>query len=257
MARTSSDLPRMQNQSRARAPLDRGLNLVGQAVDNAVKSDQAVEAADDAAVRPDRAGQALQSERQRGAAQPRLCLRHEGARRAEARLRRPVFLASARSGGDPDRPEARRRHHRRRAAARHHRGHRRDPRRDRPDVRPRHRHAGRGPDQAEEARPRHQGGQAGREPAQAAAGDRRRRARAAGQARRPAAQHAHAVAHAGREAQAHRRGDHRHLCAARRPHGHARDARGARGSGVPRAQSRGLPGGQRAPRRAGGRATRG
>ena len=37
-------------------------------------------------------------------------------------------------------------------------------------------------------------GQAGREPAQAAAGHRRRRARAAGQARRPAAQHAHARA---------------------------------------------------------------
>ena len=71
-------------------------------------------------------------------------------------------------------------------------------RRDRPAVRPRDRHAGRGPDQAEEARPRHQGGQAGGEPAQAAAGDRRRRARAAGQARRPAAQHAHARLHAGR-----------------------------------------------------------
>ena len=30
---------------------------------------------------------------------------------------------------------------------------------------------------------------------------------------------------------------HRHLCAARRPHGHARDARGTRGPGVPRARS--------------------
>ena len=39
-------------------------------------------------------------------------------------------------------------------------------------------------------------GQAGREPAQASACDRRRRARAAGQARRPAAQHAHAPPHA-------------------------------------------------------------
>ena len=28
MARSSTDLPRMQNQSRARAPLERGLNLV-------------------------------------------------------------------------------------------------------------------------------------------------------------------------------------------------------------------------------------
>src|SRR5262245_30112159 len=37
MARTSSDLPRMQNQSRARAPLDRGLSIVGQAVHNTAK----------------------------------------------------------------------------------------------------------------------------------------------------------------------------------------------------------------------------
>ena len=64
------------------------------------------------------------------------------------------------------------------------------------------------------------------------------------------------VAHAARDAPAHRRGDARHLCAARRPHGHARDARGARGPGVPRAQSRGLQGRQRAPRRARPSATR-
>ena len=37
MARTSSDLPRMQNQSRARAPLDRGLSVVGQVIDNSAK----------------------------------------------------------------------------------------------------------------------------------------------------------------------------------------------------------------------------
>ena len=104
----------------------------------------------------------------------------------------PVFLASARSRGDPDRSQARRRDHRRGAAARHHRGYRGHARRDRPAVRPRHRRAGRRPDQAEEARSRHQGSQAGRKPAQAVAGDRRRRARAAGQARRPPAQHAHA-----------------------------------------------------------------
>ena len=52
--------------------------------------------------------------------------------------------------------------------------------------------AGRRPDQAEAARPGLQGSQAGREPAQALAGDRRRRAGAADQARRPAAQYAHA-----------------------------------------------------------------
>ena len=38
--------------------------------------------------------------------------------------------------------------------------------------------------------------------------------------------------------QPHRRGDARHLCAARRPHGHAGDARGARGPVVPHARSR-------------------
>ena len=56
-------------------------------------------------------------------------------------------------------------------------------------------------------------------------------------------------------AAAHRRGDARHLCAARRPHGHARAARGARGPGVPRAQSGRLQGHQRAPRRARSAAT--
>ena len=63
-------------------------------------------------------------QRRRGSAQPRLCLRHEGAWRAEARLRRSLFLASARSRGDPHRSEARRRDHRRRRAARHDRRHR-------------------------------------------------------------------------------------------------------------------------------------
>ena len=47
-------------------------------------------------------------------------------------------------------------------------------------------------------------------------------------------------------APAHGRGDARHLCAACRPHGHAGDARGARRSVVPRAQSRRLQGPHRA-----------
>ena len=46
-------------------------------------------------------------------------------------------------------------------------------------------------------------------------------------------------------------GDARHLRAARRPHGHARRARGAGGSGVPRALSRGASGRQRTAQRAG------
>src|SRR5947209_12008358 len=37
MARSSTDLPRMQNQSRARAPLERSLNLVSQAIEKTVK----------------------------------------------------------------------------------------------------------------------------------------------------------------------------------------------------------------------------
>ena len=52
--------------------------------------------------------------------------------------------------------------------------------------------ARRGPDQAEAAGSGLARGQAGREPAQAPARDRRRRPRSAHQARRPAAQHAHA-----------------------------------------------------------------
>jgi RelA/SpoT family (p)ppGpp synthetase len=38
MARSSTDLPRMQNQSRARAPFGRGLNVISQAFENAAKS---------------------------------------------------------------------------------------------------------------------------------------------------------------------------------------------------------------------------
>src|SRR5262252_10130457 len=38
MARSSTDLPRMQNQSRARAPLERSLNIVSQVIDKKGKS---------------------------------------------------------------------------------------------------------------------------------------------------------------------------------------------------------------------------
>jgi GTP diphosphokinase / guanosine-3',5'-bis(diphosphate) 3'-diphosphatase len=38
MARSSTDLPRMQNQSRARAPLERSINIVSQVIEKAVKS---------------------------------------------------------------------------------------------------------------------------------------------------------------------------------------------------------------------------
>ncbi|MEA2990792.1 MAG: diphosphokinase / guanosine-3,5-bis(diphosphate) 3-diphosphatase, partial [Alphaproteobacteria bacterium] len=37
MARSNSDLPRMQNQARTRAPLERGLNVVSQALENTIR----------------------------------------------------------------------------------------------------------------------------------------------------------------------------------------------------------------------------
>ena len=37
MARASSDLPRMQNQARTRAPLDRGRKIATQVVENTIK----------------------------------------------------------------------------------------------------------------------------------------------------------------------------------------------------------------------------
>src|SRR5437667_9380215 len=41
MARSSTDLPRMQNQARTRAPLERSLNLVSQVIEKAVKPKKA------------------------------------------------------------------------------------------------------------------------------------------------------------------------------------------------------------------------
>jgi guanosine-3',5'-bis(diphosphate) 3'-pyrophosphohydrolase len=120
---------------------------------------------------------------------------------AEARLRRSLFLASARSRGDPHRPASRRRDHRGRPAARHHRGHRRRraPRSTSCSVV----EIGKlvdGLTKLKPPRPRLQEGRAGGEPPQASARHLRRRARAAGQARRPAPQHAHAAPRAGRQA---------------------------------------------------------
>ena len=172
----------------------------------------------------------VRPKRQRGAAQSRLRLRHEGARQPEARLGRSLLLPSPRGRGHPDRAQARRRHHRHRAAARRDRGHRRHARRDRPDVRQGDRRTGRRPHQDQAARPRHQEGRAGGELPQAPGRHLQRHPRAADQARRPPAQHAHARAHEAGEPPAHVRGDARDLCPAGRPHGHADDARGARGS---------------------------
>ena len=77
----------------------------------------------DTSVRTGRTGQGLRSRRGRGRAQPRLRLSPEGARLAEARLGRSLFLPSDRGRRHPDRPQARHRLDRHRPAARHGRGH--------------------------------------------------------------------------------------------------------------------------------------
>ena len=185
----------MQNQPRPRVAA--GARAQPRAAATAKACRKAAQAADDAAIRADRPGQAVQSGDQRRSAQPRLCLCHARPWRAEARFGRSLFLASARksprssptsSSTTPPSP--------RRCCTT----------RSRIPTPPAPRSIalfghdigapGRGADQAEEARPRLQGGEAGGEPAQASARHRRRRARAADQARRPAAQYAHAGASA-------------------------------------------------------------
>ena len=107
-------------------------------------------------------------------------------------------------------------------------------------VRRRDRPAGRRRHQAVAARAAVRADQAGREFPQAGARDVERHPRAAGQARRPPAQHAHAriTSRSRRQAPAHRARDDGHLCAARRAHRHAADEGRARGPGLRRAQSR-------------------
>ena len=128
----------------------------------------------------------------------------------------------------------------------------RHPRRDRPAVRRGHRRAGRGPDQARRSstssprrrsRPRTCASCCSRSPTTCAC---------CWSSSPTVCTTCARIGHMPPEARRRTAEEtHRHLCAARRPHGHARDARGARGSGVPRAQSRRLRGGQRAPGRAG------
>ena len=194
----------------------------------------------DAAVRTRRASSQLRSQGGRGAAQSRLRLCHEGARQPEARLGRILFLPPARSRRHPHRLEARRRDHRHGAAARRHRGHAHHAGGDRSAVRAGDRQAGRRPDQDPPARPRLEEGRAGGELPQAPRRHLQRHPRPAREARRPRAQHAHARAHEAGDAQAHLRGNARHLCPARRAHGHGEDARGAGGPRVPLAASRRL-----------------
>ena len=118
----------------------------------------------------------------------------------------PYFSHPVEVAGHPRRLEARQRLDRDRPAARHGRGHRRHDRRDRAPVRRRGRPPGRRRHQAQQARAAVGAHRAGRELPQAAARDVRGHPGAAGQARRPAAQHAHPALHQeGREAPAHRR----------------------------------------------------
>ncbi len=126
--------------------------------------------------------------------------------------------------------QARRRDDRRRPPARRYRGYGRHTNRDRSAVRQGDRRARRRADQDQEARSRQQESRAGRELPQAAAGDLERYPRAARQARRSPAQHAHARAHEAGEPPAHLPGDARHLCPAGGSHGHADVARGIGGT---------------------------
>ena len=191
------------------------------------------------AVRAGRAGPVLRSGRRRGPAQPRLRVRDEGARLAAARLRRPLFPSSGRGRRHPDRLQAGQRLDRDRAAARHGRGHRRHARRDRGPVRAHRGPTGRRRHQAQPARAAVGAYRPGGELPQAAAGDVRGHPRAAGQARRPAAQHAHAAFHQEPgQAPAHRRRDHGDLRAAGRADRHGGAQGRARGSGLRRTAPR-------------------
>ena len=152
-------------------------------------------AKDDAPVRAGRARQSLRSVGRRGRAQPRLRLLDEGAWRADARLGRSLFLASRRGRRHPRRDEARRRVDHHRPAARHGRGHGRDARGYRAAVRRRHRAAGRRRHQAVAPRAAIRPDEPGGEFPQARARHVGGHPRPAGEARRPAAQHAHAALH--------------------------------------------------------------
>ena len=148
-----------------------------------------------APVRADRAVTRLRPHRRRGAAEPRLCLCHAHARLAEAGLGRPLFRPPDRGGGHPHRLPAGHRHHRHGPAARRDRGHRRPPATTSPSC-----SARRSPSWSRaspSSRKLELSGRAhapGREPAQVHPGHLQGRARPAGEAGRPPAQHAHAAA---------------------------------------------------------------
>ena len=157
--------------------------------------------------------QRLRSQRRRGPAQPRLRLRHAHARLADARLGRSLFRPPHRGGRHPHRLQAGHGDHRHRPAARRDRGHRGQPRGDRPTM------FGEEIGELVEGVTKLSRLEATAEHKRQAENLRKfiladlpRRPRAAGQAGRPAAQHAHPAFHAKRgQARAHRPRDPGHL----------------------------------------------
>ena len=162
-----------------------------------------------------------------------------GPRGPATRQRRALHHPPAGGRRHPGRVPPRRFEHLHRAAARHGRGYRAEAAAARGAVRHHRRRPGRRRHQADPAGAAVGPHQAGRELPQAGAGDEPRHTRAGGQARRPAAQHAHPVLRA-RVAppSAHRVGDHGHLCAAGRPHRHGQGQDRAAGPVLRRAGAR-------------------
>ena len=134
----------------------------------------------------------LQPEGRPQDARGRLSGRRGGARGPAAPLGRAVHRTSAGGRADPRRPAAGHDDARGGAAARHRRGHARHARADPRGVRRRRRRDRRRPDEARQAAVPDPRARAGRERPQDDRGDGGRHPRPADQARRPAAQHAHA-----------------------------------------------------------------
>ena len=166
----------------------------------------------------------------------------------EAGDRRAVRHAPDRLGPDPGRARHRHDRHPGRPPPRRPRGHRIQPDRRRGEVRRRGRPARRRRHQAVQVQHPQPRAAAGREHPQDAAGDGPGHPGRPDQARRPAAQHAHAVRPADREAAAHRAPDHGDLRAAGRAARDLADEVGARGPRLQGARARALPRAGQAPR---------
>ena len=199
----------------------------------------------------------LRSQGRHRADRRRLRPRRAGARHPAPRQRRPLFHPSRRRRRHPGRLPARYRLDRHRAAARRGRGHADQAAGDRGPVRQGNRRPGRRRHQADAAGTAIRPHQAGGEFPQARPGHEPRHPRAAGQAGRPAAQHAHpAFRPRPGPAQAHRARNDGDLRAARRAHRHGRGQDRAADAGVHPARTGSLrhhPGPAELPARAGRR----